>query len=377
MLVADLETPCMAVDLDVLERNVQAMADHTRRFGVGLRPHAKTHKCVAIAAMQLRAGAIGLTLAKIGEVEALLAAGSADSPQPLPLDDVLLAFPIVGERKLARLLALAERVRLTVALDSPDAATELGEAATAAGRTIGVLVEVDTGGRRCGTLPGEPTLALARHLVETPGIEFRGLMTHEGHAYAASPTTLREISQQAGRAMVETADFIRAAGIDVPIVSVGSTPSARHIAEVTGVTEVRPGTYVFQDYNQIRLGVADVADCAAVVEATVVARPAPDRAVVDAGTKAVAADRNMIVVDREGYGSVVGQPGWFFGRASEEHGVLLRQDDAHADDLRVGQRVQLIPNHICPAVNLYDRLVVHRGGVVQGEWAVAARGQTR
>jgi D-serine deaminase-like pyridoxal phosphate-dependent protein len=294
----------------------------------------------------------------------------------LPLHDVLLAFPIVGERKLARLLSLAERVRLTVALDSPEAATELGEAAAAAGKRIGVLVEVDTGGRRCGTLPGEPTLDLARHVVATPGIAFRGLMTHEGHAYAASPETLREVSQQAGRTMVETADFLRSAGLDVAVVSVGSTPSARHIAEVPGVTEVRPGTYVFQDYNQVRLGVATVADCAAVVHATVVARPAPDRAVLDAGTKAVAADRNMIVVDREGYGTVIGQPGWFFARASEEHGVLLRQDDGHADDLRVGQRVQLVPNHICPAVNLYDRLIVHRGGVVAGSWAVAARGRS-
>jgi D-serine deaminase-like pyridoxal phosphate-dependent protein len=146
---------------------------------------------------------------------------------------------------------------------------------------------------------------------------------------------------------------------------------------VPGLTEVRPGTYVFQDYNQVRLGVATIDDCAATVHATVIARPAPDRAVVDAGTKAVAADRNMIVVDNEGFGCVKGQPGWFFARASEEHGVLLRLDEGHADDLRVGDRVELIPNHICPAVNLYDRLVVQRGGVVAGSWAVAARGRSQ
>jgi len=206
-------------------------------------------------------------------------------------------------------------------------------------------------------------------------------MTHEGHAYAATPTTLREVSQQAGRVMVELAGMLRADGHEAPVVSVGSTPSARHIAEVPGVTDVRPGTYVFQDYNQVRLGVATVDECAGVVHATVIARPAPDRAVVDAGTKAVAADRGMIggitPVQQEGYGLVKGQPGWFFGRASEEHGVLLRQDDGHADDLRVGDRVELIPNHICPAVNLYDRLIVQRNGVVEGSWAVAARGRTR
>lgn len=380
MLVAELDTPSFVVDLDVLERNVQFMADHARQHGVRLRPHAKTHKTVEIARMQLGAGALGLTLAKIGEAEALIDAGAAVGA-PLPLEDVLLAFPIVGDLKLGRLLDLGERLTVTVALDSPDAASQLGAAAHGRRCQIGVLVEVDTGGRRCGVLPGEPTLALARQIAQTPGLTLRGIMTHEGHAYAATPTTLREVSQQAGRVMVELAGMLRADGHEAPVVSVGSTPSARHIAEVPGVTDVRPGTYVFQDYNQVRLGVATVDECAGVVHATVIARPAPDRAVVDAGTKAVAADRGMIggitPVQQEGYGLVKGQPGWFFGRASEEHGVLLRQDEGHADDLRIGDRVELIPNHICPAVNLYDRLVVQRDGVVEESWAVAARGRSR
>jgi D-serine deaminase-like pyridoxal phosphate-dependent protein len=380
MLVAELDTPAFVVDLDTLERNVQAMADHARQHGVRLRPHAKTHKSVEIARMQLGAGALGLTLAKIGEVEALLESAIA-AGEPLPLEDVLIAFPIVGDQKLARLLDLAERLAVTVSLDSADAASQLGAAAAWRGREIGVLVEVDTGGRRCGVLPGEPTLALARHVATTPGLTLRGIMTHEGHAYSATPATLREVSQQAGRVMVELAGLLRADGHEAPVVSVGSTPSARHIAEVSGVTEVRPGTYVFQDYNQIRLGVATVDECAGVVHATVIARPAPDRAVVDAGTKAVAADRGMVggitPVQQEGYGLVKGQPGWLFARASEEHGVLERRGEGHAADLRVGDRVELIPNHICPAVNLYDRLVVQRDGVVQGSWVVAARGRSR
>lgn len=374
MHVAELDTPALVVDLDVVERNVQSMAEHARRLGVALRPHAKTHKTVELAALQLRAGAVGLTLAKIGEVEALLAAAG---PAQLPLEDVLLAFPIVGRQKLARLLALAEKLRVTVALDSREAAAALGTAAAEAGRQVGVLVEVDTGGRRCGVLPGAPAVALARFVAGTPGLVLRGIMTHEGHAYAASPETLPSVSQAAGRAMVETAQAIRAAGLEAPVVSVGSTPSARDVAEVGGVTEIRPGTYVFQDYNQVRLGVARVEDCAAVVHATVVARPAPDRAVIDAGTKAVAADRHMIVVEREGYGLVKGQPGWFFARASEEHGILLRQEDGHAEELAVGDRVEVIPNHICAAVNLYDQLVVQRRGVVEGTWRVAARGRTQ
>jgi D-serine deaminase-like pyridoxal phosphate-dependent protein len=380
MLVAELDTPAFVVDLDVLEGNVRSMAEHARQHGVRLRPHAKTHKTVEIARMQLAAGAPGLTLAKIGEAEALLDAGAA-AGAPLPLEDILLAFPIVGDQKLGRLLDLAEHLTVSVALDSPDAASQLGAAAAARGRRIGVLVEIDTGGRRCGVLPGEPALALARRIAKTPGLALRGIMTHEGHAYAATPTTLREVSQQAGRVMVELAALLRADGHEAPVVSVGSTPSARHIAEVPGVTEVRPGTYVFQDYNQVRLGVATVEACAGTVHATVIATPAPDRAVVDAGTKAVAADRGMVggvtPVQQEGYGLVKGQPGWFFARASEEHGVLLRQNGGGADDLRVGDRVELIPNHICPAVNLYDRLVVQQDGVVVGGWEVAARGRSR
>jgi len=160
-------------------------------------------------------------------------------------------------------------------------------------------------------------------------------------------------------------------------VSVGSTPSAKLIAAVPGVTEIRPGTYVFQDYNQVRLGVAAVEACAASVVATVVARPAPDRAVIDAGTKAVGADRNMIRVDREGFGLVKGQPAWYFARASEEHGVLLRDAEPPGDDLAIGQRVEIVPNHICPTVNLYDTLTTYRGEVVEGTISVHARGRSR
>ncbi|MCC6179514.1 MAG: alanine racemase [Chloroflexi bacterium] len=372
MRLDDVDTPALVVDLDVLNRNVQAMADHARRYGVALRPHAKTHKTAEIARLQLEAGAIGLTLAKIGEVEALLAADPA-----LPLRDVLIAFPIVGSQKIERLLALSDRLRVTVVLDHPDVATGLGAAFAERGKRLGILVEIDTGGHRCGVRPGEPALALARTVTATPGLELRGIMTHEGHAYGASPSTLAETSQGAGRTMVETARLLRANGLDISVVSVGSTPSAHDVASVYGIAEIRPGTYVFHDYNQVRLGVARVEDCAAVVLATVVSRPTPDRAVVDAGTKAVGSDRFMIVTEREGYGLVRGQPGWFFARASEEHGVLLRDGEDHADDLHIGDRVALIPNHICTAVNLYDRLIVHRDEEVVGEWSVAARGRVR
>jgi D-serine deaminase-like pyridoxal phosphate-dependent protein len=364
----ELETPAVAIDLDAVERNVRSMATHARRHNVALRPHAKTHKMREIASLQLREGAVGLTLAKLGEVEALL----SDE-----LADVLVAYPVLGAGKLDRLLSLARQLSVTVSLDNAEVAMQIGEAAQAASQTIAILIEIDTGGRRCGALPGEPAIALAKQVDSIPGVDLRGIMTHEGHVYGArDPDELRSLSLAAGKLMVETAEAIRAAGLEAPIVSVGSSPSARHIAEVAGVTEIRPGTYVFYDYNHVRLGVASVADCAATVLATVVARPAPDRAVIDAGTKAVAADRHMIQVEADGYGMIKGQPGWFFARASEEHGVLLRQDAAAAD-LKIGQRLEVIPNHICPAINLYDEAHAHRGGQVEDTLQVVARGRSR
>ncbi len=369
MHIAELETPSLVVDLDVVERNVRGMAAHARRHGVALRPHAKTHKMAALAELQLAEGAIGLTLAKLGEVEALSPAG---------VDDVLVAFPIVGTAKIDRLIALARKIQITVAVDSSEAATAIGAAAVEAGLRIRLLVEVDSGGRRCGVLPGQPAVSLARTVAALPGVELQGIMTHEGQVYgAANGDDLRALSLEAGRVMVETAELIRKEGIELPVVSVGSTPSARHIAEVAGVTEIRPGTYVFYDYNHIRLGVASVEDCAAAVLATVIARPAPDRAVVDAGTKAVGADRFMIRAEPEGFGLVKGRPGWFFARASEEHGVLIRNVDAPADDLRIGDRVALVPNHICPTVNLHDEAVAHRHGEVVAKLPIVARGRSR
>jgi D-serine deaminase-like pyridoxal phosphate-dependent protein len=367
--IADVDTPTLLIDWDIAERNVAEMAVHARANGVSLRPHAKTHKMREFAELQLQHGAVGLTLAKLGEVESLLVPD---------LRDVLVAYPIVGAEKIARLLALGRQLRVAIALDHADVARQVGEVASAAGATVDVLIEIDSGARRCGALPGQDALDLANTVASTPGLHLRGIMTHEGHAYAAtSRTELRRVSQEAGAIMVQVARDLRAAGHELELVSVGSTPSARDIAEVSGISEVRPGTYIFNDYNMIRLGIATEDDCAASILATVVARPAPDRAVIDAGSKAVGSDRHMIRVDKEGYGVVKGQPGWFFARCSEEHGVLLRDDAGPADDLRVGDRVEVVPNHICPAVNLHDEAVIVRDGRAERRLAVAARGRIR
>ncbi|MDI3341248.1 MAG: alanine racemase [Sphaerobacter sp.] len=361
----ELDTPCLIVHEPILRRNVEEMAAFARQQGVALRPHFKTHKTAEIARMQREAGAIGFTCAKLGEAEALADAGVAD--------DVLLAYQIVGEQKLRRLLALMDRITVTVAVDGVDGAAALSAACRDAGKTLDVRLEINTGLDRAGVLPGEPALALAREVVQMPGLRLTGIMTHEGHvARARNADELAEIAQRAGTAMVETAALLRANGIPVDTVSVGSTPASWYTPTVSGITEMRPGTYVFNDNSAFRFGRVGVDGCALRVLATVISRPAPDQAVIDAGSKTLAMDPPQ---GRAGHGYIVEYPDATIARLSEEHGVVLLPPGL--EGLQVGERVEIIPNHVCPVVNLQDELCLVRDGAVVDRWPVVARGKVR
>jgi D-serine deaminase-like pyridoxal phosphate-dependent protein len=359
-----VDTPVMAVDLAVLQRNLDAMAALAREYGVALRPHAKTHKCAEIARMQIEAGAVGLTCAKLGEAEVLVDRGG--------VEDVLIAYPIVGAPKIRRLLALMERAHLTVALDSREAAAALAAAVEAAGKSLDVYIEVNTGQDRAGARAGDEAVNLALDVARLPGLRVAGVMTHEGHAGFSAPEVIAETAEHAGNALVETAERIRAAGVPIEHVSVGSTPSSWYTPKVAGVTEMRPGTYVFNDNNAFRHGRIGPGDCAGRVVTTVVSRPAQDRAVIDAGSKALALDPSP---SHPGHGYVVGHPRATIARLSEEHGVVVLPPDEPG--FAIGDRVEVIPNHICPAVNLTDELVVVRDGRIVDTWPVAARGKVR
>ncbi len=359
-----IDTPAMVVDEAILHRNIAEMQSFAASVGVALRPHAKTHKTPQIARLQLAAGAAGLTCAKVGEAEVFVDEGG--------VDDVLLAYPVVGEPKIRRLLSLMERAHLTVAVDTHEAAIALSDAMTANERVLDLYIEVNTGQDRAGVLAGEEAVALARELARMPGLRPVGVMTHEGHAGASSPAEIAETAVNAGRALVATAAAIRAEGIPIDHVSVGSTPSSRFTPTVPGVTEMRPGTYVFNDNNAFRHGAIGPDRCAARVVATVVSRPAPSRAIVDAGSKALAYDPSP---SHPGHGYVVGHPAATIVRISEEHGVVLLPDGEAG--FAVGDRVEIIPNHVCPAVNLTDELIVVRDGRVIDTWRVAARGKVR
>jgi len=362
VILDSIETPAVLVDLDVVERNVAAMAERARRAGVRLRPHAKTHKTVEIGRLQLAAGAGGLSVAKVGEAEVFAAAG---------FQDLFVAYPVVGEDKGRRLLALSDRARLAVGVDSPDGARTLDAVFRASGRRLDVLLKVDVGFHRVGVPPDQAVQA-AQSISTLCGLRLRGVFTHAGHAYLAeSPDGVGRIGQSEGSILVETAQRIRDAGIEIEEVSVGSTPTARHAMSVPGVTECRPGNYVFHDASQVSLGVCAPEDCALTVLATVVSVPAADRAVVDAGSKTLSSD--PLRPSGPGHGFVLGRRSRI-ARLSEEHGVI---EVLPGEGFRVGERVRILPNHACVVSNLHDRLLGVRGDRVEGELAVAARGRVQ
>ena len=357
-----LSTPAVLVDLDVLERNIAGMARRAHDAGVMLRPHAKTHKCPEIGRLQRAAGAWGLSVAKVGEAEVFADAG---------FDDLFVAYPIVGEDKGRRLLALGDRGRLAVGVDSVEGAKTLAGPFHAAGRSLDVLLKVDVGYGRVGVLP-ERAVEVARLIADLPGLRLRGVFTHAGHAYLAETKAAVDLmASREGEGLAETAAGLRAAGLPVEEVSVGSTPTAAHAMRIAGVTECRPGNYVFHDASQVALGTCGVEDCALTIVTTVVSVPAPDRAVVDAGSKTLSSD--PLRPRPGGHGRVLGRASRI-EKLSEEHGVVAV---AEGESFLVGERVRILPNHACVVANLHDRLIGVSGGRVEAVFDVAARGRVR
>lgn len=366
MRKSDLDTPALIVDIDKLQHNIADMADFAAAEGIQLRPHAKTHKTPEIGRLQLEAGAVGLTVAKLSEAEVFIEAGCAE---------ILVAYPLVGEAKHRRLIELCQRADITTVADHPDIVEALSRSMSANGVELPVMVEVDTGLTRCGVAPGAPALELARQIARLPGLRFAGLLTHEGHAQlAGAPDQVKAAGLSAGQMMAETAELIRQSGLEVPIISVGLTATAKITATVAGVTETRPGIYVFYDRSEVLHQVVPPERCAARVLATVATRPTAERLILDAGTKALTSDRAGVSPPVGGHGIVIGHPDWQILSLSEEHGATTIPAD---DPVAIGERVEIIPNHICPVVNLFDSMYITQGERVIDEWRVAARGKSQ
>lgn len=364
MLVSDLDTPAVIVDLDVMGRNLSRVGEYCREHQLLLRPHTKTHKIPELAKRQIASGATGITVAKISEAEVMLAAG---------ITDILIAYPIVGPQKTARLARLAEQALITVSLDSEEVARGLSEAAAQHGTTIRVLIEMDVGFGRCGFSDEAHLLALGRKIAELPGLEFRGLMFFPGQ-FGVAPEERAAMRIQVNDFLKRVLDVFSNAGLPVAIVSGGSTPTAYEGGLFHGVNEVRPGTYIFNDRNTLAVSACKLEDCALSVIVTVVSTAVSGRAVVDGGSKTFSYDRFQ-GGDESGFGIVKEDPAAQVERFSEEHGHLNIQHSERG--YRIGDRLSIIPNHVCTTVNMHDEIYGVRGERVEEVWRVAGRGKLR
>ncbi|MEO8500793.1 MAG: alanine racemase [Vicinamibacteria bacterium] len=355
----DLETPSVLIDLDRLERNIARMASRAREAGVALRPHAKTHKVPEIGWMQMKAGAVGLSLAKTSEAEVFAKHG---------FPDLFIAYPVVSPGKAERLVALSRRTRLTVGVDSVEGAAVLGAAAVRAGTTLHVSLKVDCGFHRVGVDPRD-AVAVGTRIAATKGLALRSIFTHAGQSYhRADPKEIERDGRDEASIVVAAAEGLRKAGVAIETVSVGSTPTSRFGFAHPGLTEARPGNYVYLDRTQVGLGTCGFDDCAMSILATVVSVSGAERAVLDSGSKTLALD--ILRPKPDGYGLVIGTESRL-PSLSEEHGIVAV---ARGDAFKVGQRVRVLPNHACVVSNLHDRVYGIRGENVEAVFEVAARG---
>lgn len=363
MLFPELDTPEVLLDLNAMERNIERMANIAKEANLKLRPHTKTHKSPEIAKMQLKAGATGITVAKLGEAEVMVEHG---------IDDILIAYPLVGERKLERLANLHQKAKLIVSTDSVECAEGLHKVGESTGKPVDVYIEVDTGLGRCGHKPGQETIDVVKQMKYLSGIRVIGVMTHEGHSWVTTEPSEREkIIKETSSALTDTAKALRALGFPCTEVSIGATPTAFHANAAIGATEMRPGTYVFNDVSVLRHGFVDVADCAVTVLATVVGHPAKDHLILDVGSKTLSQDG---AVGNNFKGFIVNKPNWQLVKLTEEHGIVHVPEN---EQVMIGERVRIIPNHVCVVTNLIDQFVTVRGDKIIGRLNVEARGRTK
>jgi D-serine deaminase-like pyridoxal phosphate-dependent protein len=355
---ADLDTPALIVDLDIMEANIRRIAETCRAHGVSWRPHIKGQKVVEIARKELEAGAIGITCAKVGEAEVMAAAG---------IRNILIANQIVGRIKVARLVDLLDRAEVIVAVDSAENVAELAAAAAARGRVLGVVIEVNLGMNRAGVLPGVPVVALAAVIAASPGLRFAGLMGWESQAVTiADPARKVRVIEEAIAQLTASADACRAAGYPVEIVSCGGTGTFPTAILQRGVTEVQIGGGIFSD-QRYRNGYHVDLPCALTILATVTSRPTPTRIVLDAGRKSMSSDAAMP--------EPVGLPAVRELRLSAEHATI--ELEAPSATPRIGERVEFLAGYGDTTVHLHEEIIAMRKGRLDAVWPVVARGKIK
>ena len=366
MRKCEIPTPALTVDLDKLHQNIDEMAERARSAGMTLRPHIKTHKTPIIAHLQVRAGAVGIACAKLGEAEVMAAAG---------IEDIFVAYPIVGRDKIERLLNLARWVpQVSTSVDTLEAARALNEAAVRCGQHVDILVEIEAGHNRTGVPSREQVLTLVREIASSmPALRFKGLMYIAG-------MTLEQLNEErvmsdeleGAKIATDAASLLRANGIAVERISGGTTPGARYMHLLEGVTEYRAGCYVFGDMKYADLGAHSRERMALTILTTVVSipdLPVPPHFVVDAGSKVLT---HSAALTTPGYGTLVGHSNLFVSVASEEHGVVRLPQGVRPPS--IGTKLEIYPNYVSDVVNTSDELWIVKDGDVVATWKVLARG---
>ena len=352
-IARDYGTPAAVIDMDRVEHNIARVQAACDAAGVANRPHIKTHKSPVLAKLQIAAGAKGITCQKLGEAEVMAEAG---------IDDILISYNLIGDEKMARLGALQAKANMTVAADNSVVIAGLPQAAAASGRPLAVVVECDTGRKRAGVETPAEAIALARQIAGLKGLTFAGFMLYPTETGWA----------EAQRFYDEALAGVRAHGLDAAMVSTGGTPNLKHVGKLKGATEHRPGTYIYNDRMQVAAGVAAWDDCALQIYSTVVSRAAPDRGILDAGSKTLTSDTGGGL---DGHGLILEHPEARIARFAEEHGFLdLSRSNTRPN---VGDVVRIVPNHVCVVVNMMDEVVMVRGDEIVGTLPVAARGKLR
>jgi len=363
MAIEEIDTPALVIDLDAFDRNLAKMADLAAKAGVGVRPHAKTHKCPSVALRQIAHGAVGQCCQKVGEAEALVWGG---------VKNVLVSNQVVGEGKLLRLAGLAREARVALCADAPEQVDQASRAAMLLGVEIGMLVEIEVGMNRCGVAPGAAAVALAQRIDKAPGLRFDGLQAYHGTAQHLATVEERKAAVDGAIAAVnETVAALAKSGLACAIVGGAGTGTFGFEAASGAYNELQVGSYVFMDVDYARIGGEgnrrfDTFEHSLFVLATVMSTAAPGRAIVDAGLKSYSAEKGLPWVH--------GRTGVEATGVSDEHGKLTIAPGG--DALALGDKVWLIPGHCDPTVNLHDWYVGVRGGRVQSLWPITARGRS-
>ena len=342
---AKVSTPALVVDEKQLNENLRSMQAYANEYNVKLRPHCKTHKSATFAKKQLTLGAAGITVAKPAEAEIMAKSG---------INDIFIANQISQKLKIKRLRALNDKINLIIGIDHPDQITILESEFKSSVKPLKVRIEIDCGFNRCGIEPDDKRLVnLAHRISDLNWLVLDGLFTHAGHAYSASSREMiKTIARQEAFEILKAQDNLKKSGIEVAELSVGSTPTAREVIKIPGVTEARPGNYIFYDGIQQSLDVSQFEQCSLFVIATIISQPAPNRIVCDAGSKALSMDKGAHSAQTlDHYGTVLNVNGKIT-RISEEHGIIELKKD---QNIRIGSPVLIIPNHACVVVNLYDQ----------------------